>query len=69
MQGVTDACFTDHLRITVRKLKDALRLKFEDGKSHQQIAHALGISQGAVTQYVGLAMAAALDWNAVSPSP
>ncbi|AGX86940.1 sigma-70 family RNA polymerase sigma factor [Candidatus Symbiobacter mobilis] len=43
------------LRITMRKLKDALRLQFEGGKSHQQIAHALGISKGAVTKYVGLA--------------
>ncbi len=30
------------LRINMRKLKDALRLKFEGGQSHQQIADALG---------------------------
>ena len=29
----------------MRKLKDALRLKFEGGQSHQHIAHALGISK------------------------
>ena len=45
----------------MRKLKDALRLKFEGGLSHQQIATALGISKGVVTKYVGLAVAAGLD--------
>ncbi|MFM9428606.1 transposase [Variovorax sp. GrIS 2.14] len=45
----------------MRKLKDALRLKFEGGLSHLQIATALGISKGGVTKYVGLAVAAGLD--------
>ena len=45
----------------MRKLKDALRLKFEGGLSHQQIATALGLSKGVVTKYVGLAVAAGLD--------
>jgi transposase len=45
----------------MRKLKDALRLKFEAGQSHQQIAAALGLSKGVVTKYVGLATAARLD--------
>ncbi len=49
-----------------RKLKDALRLKLEGGQSHQQIACALGISKGVVTKYVGLAVAAGLDWPAGS---
>ncbi len=53
-------------RINMRKLKDALRLKFEGGLSHQQIASTLGISKGVVTKYVGLAVAAALDWPAIS---
>ena len=48
-------------RIHMRKLKDALRLKFEGGLSHLQIATALGISKGVVTKYVGLAVAAGLD--------
>ncbi|MBC7917077.1 MAG: IS21 family transposase [Rhodoferax sp.] len=52
-------------RINMRKLKDALRLKLEGGQSHQQIADALAISKGVVTKYVGLAVAAALDWPAV----
>ena len=50
----------------MRKLKDALRLKLEGGQSHQQIATALSISKGVVTKYVGLAMAASLDWPAIS---
>jgi hypothetical protein len=50
----------------MRKLKDALRLKFEGGQSHQQIANALGISKGVVTKYVGLAVAARLDWPAIA---
>ena len=54
------------VRINMRKLKDALRLKFEGGLSHQQIAIALGISKGVVTKYVGLAIAARLDWQAIA---
>jgi transposase len=50
----------------MRKLKDALRLKFEGRQSHQQIADALGISKGVVTKYVGLAVAARLDWPALA---
>lgn len=53
------------LRISMRKLKDALRLKFDGGLSHQQIAAALGISKGVVTKYAGLAVAAGLDWPAI----
>lgn len=32
--------------INMRKLKDALRLKFEARQSHQQMATALGLSKG-----------------------
>ena len=53
-------------RINMRKLKDALRLKFEGQQSHQQIATALGISKGVVTKYVSLAVAARLDWPAIA---
>ena len=54
------------LRINMRKLKDALRLKFEGGQSHQQISTALGLSKGVVTKYVGLAVAAALTWQDIA---
>ena len=39
-------------------------LKFKGGQYHQQIAGGLGISKGVVTKYVGLAVAAGLDWVA-----
>jgi predicted transcriptional regulator len=54
------------LRIDMRKIKDALRLKFESNQSHQQIATALGISKGVVTKYVGLAVTAGLDAQSVA---
>ena len=54
------------LRITMRKIKDVLRLKLDAKLSHEQIALALGISKGVVTKYVGLAAAAGLDWATVS---
>ena len=54
------------LRINMRKLKDALRLKFEGGLSHEHIARTLGVSKGVITKYVGLAVAAGLDWAAIS---
>lgn len=47
-------------KINIRKLKDALNHKFEGGQSHQQIV------KGAVTKYVGLAVAARLDWPAIA---
>ena len=50
----------------MRKLKDALRLKFEGGLSHQQIATALDISKGVVTKYVALAVAAGVDGAALA---
>ena len=48
------------LRINMRKIKDVLRLKFEAGQAHQQIATALQVSKGVVTKYIGLAVAAGL---------
>ena len=53
-------------RINMRKLKDALRLKFEGSLSHQEIATALGISKGVVTKYAALAVAAGLDGAALA---
>ena len=53
-------------RIPMRRLKDALRLKFEGGLSHQQIATALCLSKGVVTKCVGLAVAAGLDATALA---
>ena len=52
----------DTRRITMRKIKDVLRLKFDAQLSHERIAASLGISKGVVTKYVSLAAAAGLDW-------
>ena len=49
----------------MRKIKDVLRLKFEGGQAHQQIATALQVSKGVVTKYIGLAVAAGLTWEAI----
>ncbi|MBC7786317.1 MAG: IS21 family transposase, partial [Methylophilaceae bacterium] len=52
-------------RITMRKIKEVLRLKLEAKLSHAQIAAALGMSKGVVTKYIGLAVIAGLDWSAI----
>lgn len=48
--------------ISMRKLKDVLRLKYEAGFSQRQIATALGLSLGAVNKYLNAAQAAELVW-------
>ena len=52
-------------RMTLRMIKDILRLKWEAEHSHEQIARALSVSKGVVSKYVGLAGAAGLVWPAV----
>lgn len=52
----------DTRRITMRYIRDILRLKLELGHSHQHIASALGISKGVVTKYIKLASTAGLQW-------
>lgn len=53
-------------RMTMRKIKDVLRLKLEARLSHEQIAMALNISKGVVAKYAGLANAAGLDWALIA---
>lgn len=48
--------------ISMRKLKDVLRLKYEAGLSQRQIAAALRLSVGVVNKYVNAAKAAAITW-------
>jgi transposase len=52
-------------RVTMRKIRDVLRLKLDGKLSHEQIASALKVSKGVVAKYVGLAAAAGLDWPTV----
>lgn len=54
-------------RMSVRMIKDVIRLKWHAGLSHEKIAAALSISKGVVAKYVGLASAAGLDWETVQP--
>jgi transposase len=51
-------------RVTMHKIKECLRLKFDCDLSHAQIARALGISKGAVSKYVARAQTIRLDWAA-----
>jgi len=52
----------DIRRITMRHIRDILRLKLELHHSHQHIADALGISKGVVAKYVKLASTTGLQW-------
>lgn len=54
-------------RMSMRKLKEVLRLKWACGLSHRQISRAIGISVGAISAYAARASTAGLDWAAVEP--
>lgn len=49
-------------RMTMRKIKEVLRLKWACDLSHRQISRATGVSVGAVSQYAAMAKAAGLQW-------
>ena len=49
-------------RLSMRRIRDLLRLKFENGLSSRVIAASLGISKGAVGEYLRRARAAGLAW-------
>ena len=51
--------------MSLRMIKDVIRLKWHAQLSHAQIATTLKISKGVVAKYVGLATAAGLDWDVV----
>ncbi|KAI3608554.1 Mobile element protein (plasmid) [Cupriavidus necator H850] len=51
--------------MTIRMIKDVLRLKHESGLSHASIAAALQISKGVVSKYVSLAAEAGMTWEQV----
>lgn len=53
-------------QVSMRKIKECLRLKWSCGLSHAQTANALGLSKGVISKYVQLAQAAGLDWDKVS---
>ena len=49
-------------RLSMRRIRDLLRLKHENGLSSRTIATSLGISKGAVGDYLRRAGAAGLAW-------
>ena len=49
-------------RLSMRKLQEVLRLKWESGLSHRAIARSCGISPATVSEYVQRASAAGLSW-------
>jgi transposase len=49
-------------RITMRQIRQALRLHLEAGLSYAQIARAVGIGKGTVGKFMLLARAAGVDW-------
>ncbi len=49
-------------RMSMRHIKEVLRLKFVAGLSHRQIANCLGISVGVVAKYITAATAAGLSY-------
>lgn len=53
-------------RVSMRKIKECLRLKFDCALSHEQIARALGLSKGVVTKYLQRATQAGLSWESAA---
>jgi transposase len=49
-------------RLTMRRIRELLRLKFENGLSNRLIATSLGVSKGAVGEYLQRARSAGLVW-------
>ena len=46
----------------MRKIRELLRLKYERGRSHREIATSLGIANSTVGEYVRRASAAGVSW-------
>lgn len=49
-------------RLSMRKISEVLRLKWELGRSHREIAQSCGLGLGTVSEYVRRATAAGLAW-------
>jgi transposase len=49
-------------RVSMRKIRDVLRLRFAQGLSQRSIGVSLGLSTGAVNSYLGRARMVGLDW-------
>jgi len=49
-------------RLSMQRIKDILRLKFQAGLSQRQISKSLGVSLGAVSEHLKKAQSAGLQW-------
>jgi hypothetical protein len=49
-------------RITMRQIRQALRLHLEAGLSYAQVGRAVGVGKGTVGKFLLLARAAGVDW-------
>ena len=49
-------------RLSMRKIRELMRLKYELGRSHREIAASLGVANSTVSDYAGRASAAGLSW-------
>ncbi|OUL84085.1 hypothetical protein CA602_20655 [Paraburkholderia hospita] len=55
-------CRMANIRLTMRKIREVLRLHFECDRTHREIAQAIGTSTATVWQYLHRAKLAGLDW-------
>jgi len=51
-----------HERLSMRKIKEVMRLKYACGLSHERIAASCGISQSSVTKYLQRVQSEGLSW-------
>ncbi len=49
-------------RLSMRKVREVLRLKWDQGLSHRAIGQSCGLGSGTVCEYIGRARAAGLSW-------
>ena len=49
-------------RVSMRKIREVLRLRFAQGLSQRAIGVSLGLSTGAVNSYLGRARMVGLNW-------
>src|SRR5690242_9528746 len=57
--------YTDAMseRVSMRKVREVLRLKYESGRSHAEIAASVGIGETTVGDYLSRARRAGLEWD------
>ena len=56
-------------RLSIRKIRDVLRMKFDHGVSERAIARSLSLSAGGINGYLQRARVAGLSWPSGAGSP